>query len=147
LVSAIKTSTASRIAGGLLAVIGLLGILILVLDGILWKTAPAHAYALVVFVIIDFGTGAFVLAKPSRMAFTLAVAWSAVRIAIQVGDVFLGPAVGMTAVDFAGYLFNPVATNPPNPTGVPGALIDLIIILQIIAIWSAWKGRSFIRNP
>jgi hypothetical protein len=53
----------------------------------------------------------------------------------------------MPYVDFADYLFSPLATNPPNPTGVPGALIDLIIILQIIVIWLAWKGRSSVGKP
>jgi hypothetical protein len=123
-------------------IIGLLGIVILTLDQILWETAPPHAYGLILFVVIDFVLGSFVIARSSGMAFTLAAGWSAVRIIIQIGDVFLGPSVGISYAGFADYLFNPMAVNPPNPAGVPGGLIDLIIILQIVVIWAAWKGRS-----
>lgn len=130
----------------MLVLVGLLGLSVLVLDRILWETAPLHAYGLILFVIIDFLLGALVVAKPSRMAFTLAAGWSAIRIIIQIGDVLLGPTLGIPYVGFADYLFNPTATNPPNPTGVPGAIIDLIIIMQIIVAWVAWKGRSFIRE-
>jgi hypothetical protein len=135
---------ASRVTGALLVVIGLLGALILGLDHILWETAPVHAYGLVAFVIIDFAAAAFVLAKPMRIAFTLAATWSALRVLIQLGDVLLGPSYGLTYAQFADYLFNPAATNSPNPTGIPGALIDAILILQIIVIWMALKGRSSI---
>jgi hypothetical protein len=76
------------------------------------------------------------------MAFALAAGWSGIRIVIQIADVLLGPSLGITYLEFADYLFNPVANNPPNPTGVPGALTDLIIILQIVVMWVAWKGRS-----
>jgi hypothetical protein len=137
---------ASRVVGGLLAIIGLLGVLILMFDRILWDTAPVHAYALIVFVIIDFAAGAFVFAKPSRMTFALAGAWSATRIVIQIGDVLLGPSLGLAYAQFAGYLFNPAYANPPNPTGIPGALIDLILILEIMVIWVTWKGRSSVRK-
>jgi len=138
----LQTSNASRATGTLLILIGLLGLSVLALDRILWETAPMHAYGLILFVIIDFALSGFVIAKASRMAFTLAAGWSALRIIIQIGDVLLAPTVGMPYVGFADYLFNPTAVNPPNPAGVPGAPIDLIIILQIIVIWGAWKGRS-----
>ena len=123
--------------------VGLLGILILVLDQILWSTAPSHAYGLIVFVIVDFAAAGFVLGRPSRMALTIAAAWSSLRILIQLGDVFLGPTLGIGYADFANYLFNPVAVNPPNPAGIPGGLIDLIVIFQIMVISVALKGRSF----
>jgi len=123
-------------------IIGLSGIAILTLDQILWETAPPHAYGLILFVIIDFVLGGFVIARASRMAFTLAAGWSAIRIIIQIGDILLGPSVGISYAGFADYLFNPMAVNPPNPAGVPGGLIDLIIILQIVVIWVAWKWRS-----
>jgi len=132
---------ASRIIGGLFAVTGLLGALILSLDHILWETAPMHAYGLIAFVVIDFAAGLFVLVKPMKMAFTFAVAWSALRVIIQLGDVSLGPSFGLTYAQFADYLFNPAATSSPNLTGIPGVLIDTILILEIIVIWMAWRAR------
>jgi hypothetical protein len=143
-VSAITSSTASRVPGGLLAVIGLLGALILALDHVLWETASMHAYGLIVFVIVDFSFCAFVLARSSKTAFALAGAWCILRIIIQIGDISLGPSFGLTYAQFADYLFNPAATNPPNATGIPGALIDIILILEIVVIWTALKGRSSI---
>ena len=47
--------------------------------------------------------------------------------------------------DFADYLFNPVssiATSAGNPMGVPGALIDLIILFELVVIVVAWSARS-----
>ena len=106
-----------------------------------------HGYALIAFVIIDFAVGAFVFGKPSSLALTLAGMWSAVRIVIQIGDVLLGPSLGLSYAQFASYLFDPVYANPPNPTGIPGAPIDLILILEVIVIWLMWKARSSARKP
>ena len=136
----------SKVVAGLLAIIGLLGVLVLTFDRILWQTAPVHANALIVFVIIDLAAGAFVLAKPSGMTFTLAGVWSALRIAIQIGDILLGPSFGLSYAQFASYLFNPAYVNPPNPTGIPGAPIDLIVILEIIVIWVTWRAGSSVRK-
>jgi len=141
------TSRAPRVTGLLLAVIGFLGALVLGLDRILWETAPIHAYGLIAFVIIDLAAAAFVFARPSKIAFTVAGVWSAARIIIQIGDISLGPSFGLTYAQFVDYLFNPAAVNPPNPAGIPGALIDLILILEIVVIWLAWKARSLIRKP
>ena len=140
----IPAAIASRVTGTLLAVIGLLGALILALDHILWETAPMHTYGLIFFVIIDFTAGALILARPAKAVFTLAAVWSAFRIIIQFGDVLLGPSFGLTYAQFADYLFNPTATNPPNLTGIPGALIDAILIMEIIVIWTALSRRSSI---
>lgn len=141
MVSAIQTSKASKIAGALLALTAILGIVILAADNVL-RAVPMHFYALIVFVITDFAVGVFVLMKPSKMAFTIAAAWSALRIIVQIADVSQAQALGMTYSQFADYLFNPISTSAPNPMGVPGALIDLIIILEIIVIWVAWGARS-----
>ena len=142
--SAMKSSAFQKVTGGLLAVIGLLGVLILAVDHLLWQIAPLHAYGLIVFVIKDFGLCVFVLARPSKLGFTLAGAWCLLRIVIQIGDVALGPSFGLTSAQFADYLFNPFANNAPNLTGIPGALIDVILVLEIVAIWMTMRGRSII---
>jgi hypothetical protein len=140
-VLAISTSGASKTVGALLALTGILGIVILAADQVL-PSVPEHYYALVVFVIVDFATAGLVLAKPSKMVFTLAAGWSALRILLQFADVTQGPGLGMTYNEFADYLFNPLATNTGNPMGVPAVLIDLIIILEAIVVSLAWKARS-----
>jgi hypothetical protein len=65
---------------------------------------------------------------------------------IQIGDISLGPSFELTYAQFADYLFNPAATNPPNSIGIPGALIDAILVLEIIVIWQALMGRSSIKK-
>jgi hypothetical protein len=141
LVLAIPTSGASRTVGSLLALTAILGIVILAADQVL-PSVPAHYSALVAFVIIDFVIAGFVLAKPSKMSFTLAAGWSALRILLQFADVTQGPGLGMTYNEFADYLFDPLATNTGNPMGVPALLIDLMIILEAAVISLAWKARS-----
>ncbi len=137
-----QTSGASKTVGALIALTGLLGIVILAADKIL-PLVPMHYYALVAFVIVDFVVAAFVFMKPSKMSFTLAAGWSLLRIVIQIADVSQASSVGIPSyADFASYLFNPIGATPPNAMGVPGALIDLIILLEIIAFWLAWGARS-----
>ena len=138
-----QTSTVSKTVGALIALTGLLGIVILTADKIL-PLVPMHYYALIAFVIVDFVVAGFVFMKPSKMSFTLAAGWSLLRILIQIADVSQAhaPGIGMRYTAFASYLFNPVGATPPNTMGVPGALIDLIILLEIIAFWFAWGARS-----
>lgn len=137
-----QTSSASKTVGALVALTALLGIVILAADKIL-PLVPVHYYALIAFVIVDFVVAGVVIMKPSKMSFTLAAGWSLLRILIQIADIFQASAVGMPSyADFASYLFNPIGATPPNPMGVPGALIDLIILLEIIAFWFAWSARS-----
>jgi hypothetical protein len=137
-----QTSGASKTVGALIALTGLLGIVILAADKIL-PLVPMHYYALVAFVIVDFVVAAFVFMKSSKMSFTLAAGWSLLRIVIQIADVSQASSVGIPSyADFASYLFNPIGATPPNAMGVPGALIDLIILLEIIAFWLAWGARS-----
>jgi hypothetical protein len=137
-----RTSGVSKTTGALIALTGILGIIILAADKIL-PLVPMHYYALVAFVIVDFVVAGFVFIKPSKMSFTLVVGWSLLRIIIQIADVSQASAVGMASyVDFASYLFNPVGATPPNAMGVPGALIDIIILLEIVAFWLAWGARS-----
>jgi len=141
LVSAIQTSNASKTAGALIALTGILGVVILAADSVL-RAVPMHYYALIVFVIIDFATAGYLIMKPSKMAFTISVAWSALRIVIQIADVSQGPVLGMGYADFANYLFNPASASGSNPMGVPAALIDLIMILEVVVILVAWRARS-----
>ena len=101
-----------------------------------------HAYGLVGFVIIDFIIAFLLLSRPSKMAFSAAAAWSILRIVIQVADVYFGPAIGLSYGDFANYLFNPTIVTAPNPPGVPAALIDLIIIMQMIVVGLSLSTRS-----
>ena len=137
-----QTSGASKTVGALIALTGLLGIVILAADKIL-PLVPMHYYALVAFVIVDFVVAAFVFMKSSKMSFTLVAGWSLLRIVIQIADVSQASSVGIPSyADFASYLFNPIGATPPNAMGVPGALIDLIILLEIIAFWLAWGARS-----
>ena len=138
-----QTSSASKTVGALMALTGLLGVIILVADQIL-PSVPMHYYALVVFVIVDFVVAGVVFMKPSAMSFTIAAGWSLLRIIIQIADVSQAPApgIGMSYTSFASYLFNPIGANPPNPVGVPGALIDLILLLEIIVFWLSWGARS-----
>jgi hypothetical protein len=100
-----------------------------------------------VFVIIDIVVGVLVLAKPSGVISSLAATWCAVRVIIQIADVLVGPSFGLMYAQFADYLFNPSGTNPPNSTGIPGALVDTILILEIMVIWVALKGRSSSGKP
>ncbi len=104
--------------------------------------AQAHLYALVAFVIIDFVVAGFVLAKGSKTAFTSAAAWSLIRIVLQAADVSQANVFDLSYSDFANYLFNPLLTTSPNPPGVPGAIIDLIVLLEFIVVYVAWSARS-----
>lgn len=112
-------------------------------DAILWKFNPTHAYALIGFVVVDFALAAFVAMKPSRTSFVLVIAWSILRILFLIGDILISP---MGAAQFADYLFNPAGVHPPNPTGVPGALIDLIVLLEVVTIGVSWTGRSAVQK-
>ncbi len=138
-----QTASASKAVGALIALTGVLGIVVLAADKIL-PLVPMHYYALVAFIIVDFVVAWVVFMKPSKMSFTLAAGWSLLRILIQIADVSQAPApgIGMRYSDFASYLFNPIGATPPNAMGVPGALIDLIILLEIVAFWLAWSARS-----
>ena len=139
-----QTSTASKVVGALLVITGLLGIVILGTDQILMTSAPLHVYGLVVFVIVDFIVGGLVLAKPSKMGFALCALWSLLRIIIQIADVSQAQMFQMQPGDFANYLFNPAVVTPPNPPGVPAAIIDLIILLELVVIVVAFRARGSI---
>ena len=138
-----QASSASKTVGAIIALTGLLGIVILVADQIL-PSVRMHYYALIAFVIVDFVVAGVVFIKPSKMSFTIAAGWSLLRIVIQIADVSQAhaPGIGMRYTSFASYLFNPIGATPPNPMGVPGALIDLIVLLEIVAFWLAWGARS-----
>jgi hypothetical protein len=134
---------ASKLIGGLLAVSGFLGIIILAADQILRESLGGqHWYALVVFVIVDFVVAAYVVVKPSGTSLTFSAVWSIVRIVIQLADVATAPMSQMSYGDFANFLFNPIIITNPNPPGVPAALIDLILLLELVVVGVAFGGRQ-----
>ena len=126
----------------MLALTGIMGIEILAVDQVLRETALTHFYGLVLFVVIDFIVAAFVIARPTKIAFTSAALWGLLRIIIQLADVYQAHSLGMRYTEFANYLFNPTLTTPPNPAGVPGAIIDLILLLELVVFVIAWRARS-----
>jgi len=131
------------ITGALLALTGLLGIGILATDQLIREALGGrHFYALIVLVIIDFVIAGYVFAKPSSTAFTAAAGWSLLRIIMQFADLYFAAEIGISYGDFANYLFNPTLTSPPNPTGVPGAFIDLILVLELAVLAIALKARK-----
>ena len=136
-----KFHNASKIVAGLLAVTGLLGTTILAFDHVL-KYAPLHTYALMAFIAIDFAMAGLTFRMPSKTTFTAAATWSSLRILLQFGDIFTGPQFHSSYVAFANFLFNPTLTTSGNLPGVPGALIDIIVLSQAIVIGIAWKARS-----
>jgi hypothetical protein len=135
----------------LLAVVGILGVLLLVLDTSLREYAPSHLDVLVAFAIIDFALAALVATKPSRTTLLLAIVWSVVQTALQFGDILLGTSLGFDSnAQFANYLFNPLYHTEDNPPGVPGAgaLLDLITLLQLVTISVGLKARKALgQNP
>lgn len=141
----IQTTTASKVSGGLLILTAIFGLLILGTDNVLRTGAPAHYYALIGFVILDLAVGILVITKPTKTAFSIAIGWSLLRIILQIADVTQASAYQFSSYgQFADYLFNPgsgLAASLGNPPGVPAALIDLILIMEIAVIAVAWKGR------
>lgn len=127
----------------LLAAVGILGVILLVFDKSLQEYAPSHVDALIVFVIVDFALAALLITKPSRTTLTLAVGWSLLRIILQLGDVLLGSSLGFESnAQFGNYLFNPTNPVEDNPPGVPGAVLDLMLLLQLTTIGLGWKARK-----
>jgi hypothetical protein len=140
------TGKASKLAGGLLAITGVLGIIILASDQILRESLGGqHWYGLIAFVVIDFVVTAYLVVKPSGTSLMFSAVWSIIRIAIQIADVATAPMSQMTYGDFANYLFNPTLVTSPNPPGVPAALIDLILLLELVVVGVAFSGRH--RTP
>ena len=137
-------SLSSKRPGAFLAIIGILGLALLLTDQIL-RGATDHFYALILFVIVDFVLSGLVIARPGRTAFKLAAIWCALRIMLQLADISQAPLYQFTYAQFADYLFNPVSSlssSLGNPPGVPGAVIDLMTALQVATTAVAWKNRS-----
>jgi hypothetical protein len=139
----LDSKKASGFVAGLLALTGVLGVIILATDQILRTSLGGlHWYGLVGMVVVDFAVAIFVKMKPTRMGLTIAAAWAILRVLLQLGDVTSAPSLQMGYGDFANYLFNPTLVTSPNPPGVPAALIDLIIILELIVVGVALSGRA-----
>jgi len=127
----------SRIIGTLFVISGILGIVLLTLDQVLRSYALQHYDALIVFVIIDFLVGALAFPMPQKLMLRVAAIWATLRIAIQIGDVYLGPMFQFTYSQFTDYLFNPtsaLSASYGNPPGIPSIPIDLILICDIVVL-------------
>lgn len=139
----------SKTVGVLLVIVGMLGVILLAFDEVLREVAPLHFSALIVFVVIDFLLAASVVVRPSETTLTLAVVWSLLRILIQVGDIVLGSTFDSEYfsgnLQFANYLFNPLTPVEDNPPGVPGAVLDLMLVLQLAVIGVGWKARRALK--
>lgn len=135
----------SKTIGVLFAASGVFGVIILALDQVLRSGAPSHYYALIGFVIIDFLLGGLAFPMPKTLLIRLAAIWSALRILIQVGDVYLGPMFQFTYAQFADYLFNPMSSLPAslgNPMGIPPIPIDLILLCDVAVLATALIARA-----
>jgi len=134
----------SKKIAALLGIVALLGVILLAVDASLKEYAPTHEGALIVFIIIDLILAGTVYFKPSKMIFGIVAAWSILRIILQIGDIALAPSMGFDYAGFANYLFNPLNMNQggDNAPGVPGVFLDLMILLQIITAYLAWKVRK-----
>ena len=141
---------ASRIAGCLLALCGILGIGILSMDQVLRGATdpmlngiPVHYYALMLFVVLDFIFAGVAFAKPER-GLALAGGWSLLRIILQLADLSQAHAYMFRYTQFADYLFNPaspLSTSLGNPPGVPAIFIDLILLFELVIV-ILWKKGS-----
>jgi hypothetical protein len=91
---------------------------------------------------MDFAVATYIIAKADKTAFAVAAGWSAFRVVAQLANIYSAIEIGLTYAQFANYLFNPMVIQPGNPPGVPAALLDLIIILEVIVVGVSWKRRS-----
>jgi len=139
---------ASKACGALLILSAILGIALLALDNVLRTFATLHYYALLAFVVVDIAVGIYVLARPVKMVFSIAIIWCVLRVILQFADVSQASVYRFSSYgQFADYLFNPASSlsvSFGNPPGVPGLLIDLTLILELAVIAIAWKlGHPF----
>jgi hypothetical protein len=131
----------------LLILSAILGIALLGLDNVLRTYATLHYYALIAFVVVDIAVGIYVVARPVKMVFSIAITWCIVRIILQFADLSQASAYQFSSYgQFADYLFNPASSlsvSFGNPLGVPGLLIDLILMLELAVIAITWRlGHS-----
>lgn len=144
----ITTSAASKVVALVTLLSVVLTIILLIFDQILWTSAPANAFLLIVFIGIDLALSMLLLALTYRWLFALIAVWSAFRIATWFLAVLQAPDYGLTYAEFANYLFNPLANTPPNPPSVPGIFVDPILVLEVLVLVFALVGvYSFSRYP
>jgi hypothetical protein len=122
--SSVIARKASWIAGGLLVVTAMSGLISL---SFLSEEVTLHFYALTLFLILDLVLAGFVLLRPSKTSFTLVAIWSILRIALFIGD-----------ISQASILQAPSAEDNP----LEFQMLEFIVIIQIGLIGVAWKARS-----
>ena len=82
----------------------ILGIEILLMDNWLWSAAPAHAYGLVIFVIVDVALLTIMSMDP-RIATIGAAAIGLVQFGAMLSDAAFGAPAGIASGSFKNYLF------------------------------------------
>jgi len=125
----------------------IVGAIILAFDGLLWFDNPVngHAYALVIFVIIQAVVlGVFV--NRAMLGVKLMLAWSIIYLILLLLNPLTGPVIGIPPDRFAAYLVGiaPFAGSPEIscPFTCPPFIItyDLLIIFQVLIIALAWRS-------
>ncbi len=110
------------------------------MDRWLWNAAPAHAYGLIIFVMVDC---ALLLAmwKRSVLATTGAALISAVELALMLGDLAVGQPSGVSASSFKGYLLADTVFVSLLATQV------VILLVAIAALVSPLVGKHKLTLP
>lgn len=115
----------------------LLGVQILLMDKWLWYAAPAHAFGLVIFVIVDSALLA-AMWKETVLATMGAALASTVQLAAMIGDIVIGQPSDISAGLFSGYLLANTAFTSLLAT--QGAIL-------VLASSSLTRLHSKVRQP
>lgn len=123
------------------------GLLILIFDGLLWFDNPknGHAYALIAFTIIQLALLYGLFRSPHRATKAINY-WSAIYLVLLLLNPLTGPFIGVSPAQFASYLFG--ITPIPSFNGVscpflcpPFAIsYDLLIACQIAILVLGRRG-------
>jgi len=130
----------------ILGITGLLDVVLLLFDSVLRSGAPTNYDVVIIFALVDFALAALVAMKSSRTILMSVVAWSVLRILLEIGDITQASVYQFASYgQFADYLFNPfsaTAISLGNPRGIPGAALDLTLLLQLVLAVLGWKAST-----